>query len=106
MANNNYHWIQDDGPHCFPRRCKTHHYRERKFKYFIIACYGVKYTQGSRVHSPRGITPRHVIISKKKKEVHIMFIYEPIQALNFQKNPFISFQARETGNIKKLVHLS
>ena len=29
-----------------------------------------------------------------------MFIYEPIQALNFQKNPFISFQARETPNIK------
>ena len=29
-----------------------------------------------------------------------MFIYEPIQALNVQKNPFMSFQARETTNIK------
>ena len=29
-----------------------------------------------------------------------MFIYEPIQALNVQKNLFHSFQARETPYIK------
>ena len=65
----------------------------------MIACYGVKYTWGLCVHSPSRITPCHVVIHKEKK-VHIMFIYEPIQALNVQKNPFISFQARETTNIK------
>ena len=53
-----------------------------------------------RVHSPSGITPHHVITHRGRREVHIMFIYEPIQALNVQKNPFMSFQARETTNIK------
>ena len=100
MANHNYHWIQDDGPHCFPRRYKTHHYRERNFKYFMIACYGVKYTRELRVHSPSSITPRHIMSHMGEIDVHITNIYEPIPAINVQKNPFISFQARKTSYLK------
>ena len=37
---------------------------------------------------------------KGKREVCDTFIYEPIQALNVQKNLFHSFQARETPYIK------
>ena len=68
----------------------------------MITCYGVKYTWGLRVHLPSGITPRHVINHKGKREVHITFIYEPIQALNVQNNPFNQVFKQEKLQILKV----
>ena len=54
------------------------------------------------VHSPHGLTTLHIFIHKEKRETHRKFIYEPLQALNFQKKPmaFIKFQPKDTPNIK------
>ena len=32
ISNHTYHWIQDDGTHCFARYYKACHYIEQKFK--------------------------------------------------------------------------
>ena len=102
MDNRTYHWIQDNGPHLFTRSCKKCHHRERKFIYSILERYGVQADRGLRVNIPCSLTTRRVLIHKGKREIHRMFIYEPLQELNVQNNPmdFTKFQPRETLNPK------
>ena len=78
MTNFTYHWIQDDGPHRFARRCKALQYRERHFKYFILESYGVQANWGLHVNSPLVLTPSHVLRHKDKIEIRRKFLYEPL----------------------------
>ena len=68
----------------------------------MISIYGAQAAQGLHVYSPHGLTPCLVLSHKWKIDIRRAFIYDPIQALNVQKNPMalLSFQPRETPNIK------
>ena len=102
MANRNYHCIQDDGSHLFGIRRKARHHREQNSKYFMLASYGAQASRSLRVHSPRVLTPRHVLSHREQREIHRKFIHDPLQALNVKKNPiaFLKFQPRYTTNFK------
>ena len=102
MANYTYHWIQDDGPHHFARIRKSRHHMEKIFKYFMLDSYSAQATRGLHVNSLCGLTSRHTLSHKEKGEIHRAFIYEPLQALNFQKKPmeFLKFQQGDTPKIR------
>ena len=102
MANRTYHWIHNDGIHQLDRRRKARHYRKRNFKYFVIASYGAQADQGLCVHSPRGLTPRHVLRYKLKLSIRRTFLCEPLQVLDVQENhmEFLSFKPRDTPKLK------
>ena len=64
MTKRTYHCIQDDGPHSFARRRKARQYRDRKFKYSMLASYGAQAAQGLYVHPPRGLTTPNLLSHK------------------------------------------
>ena len=53
----------------------------------MISIYGAQAAQGLHVYSPHGLTACLVLSHKWKIDIRRAFIYDPIQALNVQKNP-------------------
>ena len=52
----------------------------------MITNYGAQAARRLCVQSPRSLTPRRVLIHKEEREIHSIFIYEPIQELDVKKN--------------------
>ena len=75
IDNQTYNWIQDDGTHYFIRRRIEPHYRDQNFKYSMLTSYGALDDQGLHVHSPHGLTTRHILSHKEKdKSIESLFM--------------------------------